>query len=127
MAKLLLVLVLVLAGAMALATENIDPPPLQPPHVPDQSLMLPMRDGVRIATDVYLPDGAGPWPVIYFVTPYGKDVLNPTTYLIDMVRALAFGIPASLPWLLSVAIVLVFAIIGVWLAFAVFQRTLQRS
>ncbi|MFT8243024.1 CocE/NonD family hydrolase [Roseomonas sp. BN140053] len=30
------------------------------------------RDGVRLATDVYLPEGTGPWPVILERTPYGK-------------------------------------------------------
>lgn len=34
--------------------------------------MIACRDGVRLATDVYLPDGAGPWPVILERTPYGK-------------------------------------------------------
>lgn len=40
--------------------------------------MVPMRDGVRLATDVYLPsrDGRelpGPWPVILERTPYGRN------------------------------------------------------
>jgi uncharacterized protein len=34
--------------------------------------MVPMRDGVRLATDLYTPEGAGPWPVILERTPYGK-------------------------------------------------------
>lgn len=34
--------------------------------------MVPCRDGVRLATDVYLPEGAGPFPVILERTPYGK-------------------------------------------------------
>ena len=38
--------------------------------------MLEMRDGVRLATDVYLPDGAGPWPVLLVRTPYGRDALS---------------------------------------------------
>jgi len=33
---------------------------------------VPMRDGVRLATDVYLPEGDGPWPIILTRTPYGK-------------------------------------------------------
>ena len=36
------------------------------------TLMVPMRDGVRLATDVYLPDGGGPFPVIMERTPYGR-------------------------------------------------------
>jgi putative CocE/NonD family hydrolase len=35
-------------------------------------IMVPMRDGVRLATDAYLPEGNGPWPVILERTPYGK-------------------------------------------------------
>lgn len=31
-----------------------------------------VRDGVKLATDVHLPDGAGPWPVILERTPYGR-------------------------------------------------------
>jgi uncharacterized protein len=32
-----------------------------------------MRDGVRLATDVYLPVGTGPWPVVLVRLPYDKD------------------------------------------------------
>jgi putative CocE/NonD family hydrolase len=31
-----------------------------------------MRDGVRLATDIYLPGGGGPWPAIVVRTPYDK-------------------------------------------------------
>ncbi|NUQ01243.1 MAG: CocE/NonD family hydrolase [Armatimonadetes bacterium] len=34
---------------------------------------VPMRDGVHLATDIYLPEeGDGPWPVILTRTPYNK-------------------------------------------------------
>lgn len=34
-------------------------------------LLVPMRDGVHLATEVYLPkDGDGPFPVIFWRTPY---------------------------------------------------------
>jgi predicted acyl esterase len=32
-----------------------------------------MRDGVHLATDIHLPDGGGPFPVILERTPYGRD------------------------------------------------------
>ena len=35
--------------------------------------MVAMRDGIRLATDVYLPDTAGPFPVIMERTPYGRN------------------------------------------------------
>lgn len=34
--------------------------------------MVPMRDGVRLATDVYLPDCDGKVPTVLVRTPYGK-------------------------------------------------------
>src|SRR5438477_568332 len=38
-----------------------------------QTIPVPMADGVNLATDLYLPDGAGPFPVILMRTPYNKD------------------------------------------------------
>ncbi len=35
-------------------------------------VMVEMRDGVHLATTVYLPEGDGPWPVILTRTPYNK-------------------------------------------------------
>jgi putative CocE/NonD family hydrolase len=35
---------------------------------------VPMRDGVRLSTDVYLPVGPGPFPVILIRTPYSNNV-----------------------------------------------------
>lgn len=34
--------------------------------------MVAMRDGVKLGTDVYLPEGEGPWPVIFLRFPYNK-------------------------------------------------------
>ncbi|MCV0426163.1 MAG: CocE/NonD family hydrolase, partial [Roseibium sp.] len=34
--------------------------------------VVPMRDGVRLATDIYLPDGADTFPVIIERTPYDR-------------------------------------------------------
>jgi predicted acyl esterase len=44
--------------------------------IPDEydTFMIPMRDGVELATHVYLPTkGEGPWPVLLIRTPYGND------------------------------------------------------
>lgn len=38
----------------------------------ERDIMVPARDGVRLATDIYRPDGAGPFPVILERTPYDK-------------------------------------------------------
>jgi len=40
-----------------------------------KNLMVPMRDGVRLATDIYLPDAlSNPLPVIIERTPYNKSM-----------------------------------------------------
>src|SRR5215475_8343917 len=38
----------------------------------ERDIMVQMRDGVRLATDLYLPAGDGPFPVIIERTPYDK-------------------------------------------------------
>jgi len=43
-----------------------------PALVAGERYMVPMRDGVKLATNVYLPNGEGPWPVILSRTPYGR-------------------------------------------------------
>ena len=49
------------------------PRPAAPQTYECREVMVPMRDGVRLATDVYLPtQGTGPWPVIMERTPYNK-------------------------------------------------------
>jgi putative CocE/NonD family hydrolase len=36
-----------------------------------QDVQVDMRDGVKLLTDIYLPEGAGPFPVIMSRVPYG--------------------------------------------------------
>lgn len=36
----------------------------------DQKVMMPMRDGMRLATDIYRPKGDGKVPIIFSKTPY---------------------------------------------------------
>lgn len=38
-----------------------------------QVVMVPMRDGINLATNIYLPAGEGPWPVVLTRTPYNKN------------------------------------------------------
>src|SRR5205807_1471011 len=40
--------------------------------VVEYDLMMPARDGVNLATDVYRPKGPGPFPVLFERTPYDK-------------------------------------------------------
>jgi putative CocE/NonD family hydrolase len=44
--------------------------------VVERNVMVPMRDGVRLATDVYRPDEPGRLPVLLQRLPYGKEILT---------------------------------------------------
>ena len=58
------------AQPAATAAAPTAPAPALPPH---QEVIMPMRDGVKLAANVFTPDGPGPWPVILERTPYLKD------------------------------------------------------
>ncbi len=38
------------------------------------NVMVPLRDGAKIAVDIYIPDGDGPFPVLVGMSPYGKEI-----------------------------------------------------
>ena len=38
-----------------------------------KNLLIPMRDGVKLAADLHLPVGDGPFPLILEYLPYRKD------------------------------------------------------
>jgi len=42
--------------------------------VVEEDVMVPMRDGVHLATDIYRPDVSGKFPAIMIRLPYGKNV-----------------------------------------------------
>src|ERR1041385_257924 len=39
----------------------------------EYNVLIPMRDGVRLAAHIYRPEAKGRFPVIVSRTPYGKD------------------------------------------------------
>lgn len=41
-----------------------------------EDVSIPMPDGVRLAASLYLPETAGPWPVLLEALPYRKDDLT---------------------------------------------------
>jgi hypothetical protein len=47
------------------------PPPLE--ILPGMNVMVAMADNTRLITDIYVPAGSGPWPVILHRTPYNPD------------------------------------------------------
>ncbi|WP_207747632.1 CocE/NonD family hydrolase [Pelagibacterium limicola] len=48
-----------------------------------RDVMVPMRDGIRLATDVFLPQGDGPWPVLMERTPYDKTEPRANEFTLD--------------------------------------------
>jgi predicted acyl esterase len=59
------VLSVLLLFTVATAQESPSPRP--------DVVMVAMRDGVRLATAIWRPDGGGPWPVALARTPYNKE------------------------------------------------------
>lgn len=56
---------LAVAAAVAVSAWGQKPPQ-------SRTFMVPMRDGTRLATEVWLPPGEGPWPAVLTRTPYGR-------------------------------------------------------
>ena len=57
---------------LALLVASLILTPQAPLNAAVHTNLVAMRDGVKLATDVYLPDGDGPWPVIFLRFPYNK-------------------------------------------------------
>jgi uncharacterized protein len=45
--------------------------------IEQRDLRIRMRDGIRLAIDVYRPDGQGPFPVLYAAALHNKDMQGP--------------------------------------------------
>jgi len=50
----------------------------RPMSIEPVTVMMPMRDGVRLATDIYLPAGQPRLPVVLHRTPYGRRSASPS-------------------------------------------------
>jgi predicted acyl esterase len=59
--------------------------------IEERDLRIRMRDGVRLAVDVYRPDGRGSFPVLYAAALHNKDLRGP-----DMADVLPAQ-PANVP------------------------------
>ncbi len=63
MKRVLLTLALCVVAVTAAAQETVH----------ERNVAVPMRDGVVLRADVLRPPGPGPFPVLVYRTPYGKD------------------------------------------------------
>lgn len=57
----------------------------------EKNVMVPLRDGVRLATDIYRLEEAGPTPVLVARTPYNKDGILAGSETFDILRAVQAG------------------------------------
>ena len=62
--------------------DNTEIYPLPDDVVVERDVMVPTRQGPRLAANVFRPTGHGPWPVIMCCTTYGKD-LHPIEYALS--------------------------------------------
>ncbi|HIM44841.1 MAG TPA: CocE/NonD family hydrolase, partial [Alphaproteobacteria bacterium] len=50
----------------------------------ERDVMVPMRDGTRVAVDIFQPDGDGAFPALLGMSPYGKGLQSlPIAYQPD--------------------------------------------
>jgi len=57
----------------------------------EKNIMIPMRDGVQLATDVYRLEGAAPAPVLLARTPYDKERIVAGSETFNVLRAVQAG------------------------------------
>jgi predicted acyl esterase len=62
--------------------DHIEIYPLPDDIVVERDVMIPTRSGPRLAANIFLPTGEGPWPVMMCCTTYGKD-LHPLEYTLS--------------------------------------------
>lgn len=58
----------------------------------EKNVIVPMRDDVKLAADVYRPAEGGPFPVIIQRLPYNKDLPAITMLLMDIFRIVQAGV-----------------------------------
>jgi uncharacterized protein len=57
----------------------------------EKNVMVPMRDGVELATDIYRQDSNEPAPVLLQRLPYNKELTNVNNFALDIQRAVQAG------------------------------------
>ncbi|PHN02686.1 CocE/NonD family hydrolase [Flavilitoribacter nigricans] len=68
--QIILLLTLLLSSQVFLGAQDNIREQLEAIAIIDQKVMMPMRDGIRLATDIYRPKTDQPVPIIFSKTPY---------------------------------------------------------
>jgi uncharacterized protein len=77
--RLIAVCVAVLAGAISLVAQTKKKGDPAGPQNFTKDVAVPMRDGVVLRADVWLPGASGKFPVLVYRTPYGKHLATKAT------------------------------------------------
>lgn len=72
---------LVVVTGAARANDSADTAKFNALSEGDTMLMVPMRDGIKLATDVYKPKGEGPFPTVLVKTPYDFNTIKGATLM----------------------------------------------
>ena len=79
--------------AEARAQDRFAPPPIANEYTIQKNLLVPMRDGINLAADLYLPKtAAGRFPVIVLRTPYRKDSYRGSTIPAEFFAARGYAV-----------------------------------
>ena len=70
MKRFILLLLMSVCALGLLQAQEVTLEKLKEIAIVDQKVMMPMRDGVRLATDIYRPKGDKKVPIIFSRTPY---------------------------------------------------------
>lgn len=68
--KIFLFFLLLLTQSLVFGQQKSIIDQLEEIAIVDQKVMMPMRDGVRLASDIYRPKGDDPVPIVFSRTPY---------------------------------------------------------
>jgi putative CocE/NonD family hydrolase len=74
------ILVIALLFSNALFAQHVRPSPESPSVQEQLGVVIPMRDGVRLAVDVFLPRGTGRWSTVLIRTPYSRKAPGVRSY-----------------------------------------------
>src|SRR5437763_844766 len=62
----------IVLAAMAVVAQVVKTTPRSAVGQEQLGLVIPMRDGVRLAADLFLPNPSGRWPTVLIRTPYNR-------------------------------------------------------
>ena len=63
-------------SCMTITASVLKLPPKENRVVVEKNVMITMRDGIKLANDIYKPAKEGKYPVILCRLPYGKDMIG---------------------------------------------------